>query len=130
MTFFGAYFRSRRERRAIREYARRLPRLLVRDYGFSRSYTAQQVKKTLEREGFDTEFIAQALAMFTDRDDFNKFYPEFGDSRFYDEVRAGIAETYFDGNPEFTVSDVFGLSSDSGADAAHGGSHGGDGHGI
>ncbi len=47
MGLFSKYFDWVRKRRAIRSYARRLPRLLAKDYGASKTYTPQQVRKTI-----------------------------------------------------------------------------------
>jgi Family of unknown function (DUF6559) len=49
MMLLSRYFEAFRKRRAIRSYARRLPRLLAKDYGYSQTYTPQQVRKTIAR---------------------------------------------------------------------------------
>jgi hypothetical protein len=68
MTLLGKYLRFFGKRRVIRSYARQLPRLLARDYGFSRSYTARQVRRTVERSGLNVHYSCYAIAMFSDRD--------------------------------------------------------------
>jgi hypothetical protein len=106
--------------------------MLVKDYGFARSYAAQQVIKTIEREGLDTEFSSYAVAMYSDIVDFERFHRRFDESYNYDAMRTEIAFYYFDGRVDFTVQDIFASASDAGADAANGGSHhthGGDSHG-
>jgi uncharacterized protein DUF6559 len=132
MTSFGNFFRSFGTRRAIRSYARQLPRLLVRDYGYSRTYTPQQVRRTVERSGLSVAHSCYAIAMFSDRDGFNHFHREMGEHCRYDAMRLEIADCHFSGKSDFTISDIHSVSSDAGFDAGHGGSHdggGGGGHG-
>ena len=131
MMLFGEFLRSLRKRRAIRNYARRLPRLLARDYGFSRSYSARQVRRTIEHSGLDAGFSCYGVAMFSDRDEFNQFHHEIGETCDYDAMRAEIADSHFQGNADFTISDVFASSSEAGADIARSGMRdvgSGDGH--
>jgi hypothetical protein len=132
VTPLGDYFRSFGRRRAIRSYARRLPRLLIRDYGYSRTYTPQQVRRTVERSGLSVAHSCYAIAMFSDRDGFDHFHREIGEHCDYDVMRAEIADWQFNSNVDFSVSDIFASTSDAGVDAGHGGSHdggGGGGHG-
>src|SRR6266446_9889543 len=79
MTSLGSYLRSFGKRRAIRSYTRQLPRLLVRDYGFSRSYTPLQVRRTVERSGLSVAYSCYAIAMFSDRDGFDHFHHAMGE---------------------------------------------------
>ena len=132
MTSLGSYFRSFGKRRAIRSYARQLPRLLVRDYGHSRSYTPLQVRRTVERSGLSVAHSCYAIAMFSDRDGFDHFHHAVGEQCDYTAMRAEIADCQFHGNLAFTTTDVFSLYADPGVDFGQGGSHdggGGDGHG-
>ena len=78
MTPLVSYLRSFAKRRAIRSYTRQLPGLLVRDYGFSRSYTPQQVRRTVERSGLSVAHSCYALAMFSDREGFDHFHQRIG----------------------------------------------------
>ena len=128
------FLKSFRKSRAIRSYMRRLPALLVNDYGASRSYTAQQVRATIERAGLNTDYACYALAMFTDRDMFAEFHVGIGEHCDYDAMRSEISHAYLHGTADFSVSDIVGLSSADGAhvggshDAAAGHDHGGGGH--
>jgi hypothetical protein len=119
--FFIDYFRSLAKRRAIRSYARRLPRLLAKDYGHSKSYTPQQVRRTIERYRLNSNYSCYGVAMFSDRDDFTAFHQQIGQSCDYDVMQGEIADLHFQGNSDFTTTDVSACS-----DA--GGGHGGDGH--
>jgi hypothetical protein len=132
MTLLGKYLRLFGKRRAIRSYARQLPRLLARDYGFSRSYTPWQVRRTVERAGLNVAHSCYAIAMFSDRDAFNQFHHEISENCDYNMMRAEIADGHFHGNIHFTISDICAVASDAGFDPGHGGVHdvgGGDGHG-
>jgi hypothetical protein len=131
MTALVSYLRSFAKRRAIRSYTRRLPGLLVRDYGFSRSYTPLQVRRTVERSGLSVAYSCYAIAMFSDRDSFDRFHHATGEQCDYAGMRAEIADWQFHGNAGFTTTDIFATYSDPGFDSGHGGSHdagGGDGH--
>jgi hypothetical protein len=132
MILLGKYLRSFGKRRAIRSYTRQLPRLLAKDYGFSRTYTARQVRRTVERSGLNVYYSCYAIAMFSDRDAFNQFHHEISENCNYDMMRAEIADGHFHGDIHFTISDICAVSSDAGFDPGHGGLHGvgsGDGHG-
>jgi len=132
MTSLGSYLRFFGKRRAIRSYTRQLPRLLVRDYGFSRSYTPLQVRRTVERSGLSVAYSCYAIAMFSDRDGFDHFHHAMGEHCDYAVMRAEIAGWQFHGNVAFTTTDIFALCSGAGVDPGHSGSHdggGGDGHG-
>ncbi len=124
------YFARFRTRRAIKAYARRLPRLLRKDYGGLHAYTPAQVRKTIERYRLDASHSSYAIAMFSDRDGFEQFHAETGPSANYDEIRSEVAAYNFGGDVNFSISDMW--SESSGADGAHH-SHGSDdggGHGY
>ena len=123
MMWFSEYLRSLAKRRAIRAYTRRLPRLLSKDYGYSQSYTPKQVRRTVERSGLDIEYSCYAVAMFSERDDFNQFHHELGEICDYDAMRAEVADRHFHGNAAFDVSDVFAISSETAGGPDHSGAH-------
>ena len=68
----------RRLRRAIWSYARKLPSLLLRDYGAGRWYSAQQVRGTVERSRLSTEHLPYALLMFSEQAEFDRHCREVG----------------------------------------------------
>jgi hypothetical protein len=130
MNLISRYFESWRKRRAIRCYARRLPRLLAKDYGYSKTYTPQQIRKTIERSGMNTDYSCYGVAMFSGREDFNEYHREIDEYYDYDAMRRHVAEWYFDGNADFTISDISAAFYDDGADGGLGGDSGsGDGGG-
>ncbi len=115
------YIRSFAKRRAIRSYARRLPRVLAKNYGFSKTYTPQQVRKTVERLKLNAKHSDYAVAMFSDRDDFNHYQRETGTDYKYDSMRVEVADWYFAGDVDFTVSDILDTFSDAGAGSSYAG---------
>jgi hypothetical protein len=129
MNWFRRYFEALRKRRAIRGYARRLPRLLARDYGASKTYTPQQVRKTIARSGMNTDYSCYGVAMFSGREDFNQFHQSIGETCDYDAMRGEIADSHFHGNTDFTISDISAAFSESGSHSGDGGHHGGGGDG-
>lgn len=118
-----------KKHKAIRSYLRKLPRLLVKNYGYAKIYTPSQVRKTIERSGLDVDFSCYGIAIFSDRDGFDEFHQEIGETCDYDAMRAEVGEGYFHGHAGFSTSDVFAVSSESGIEIGHSGPHGdGNGH--
>src|SRR5581483_10888155 len=101
-----AFLEAFRRRRATRDYARKLPNLLARDYGAAREYTPRQVRKTIERYGLNGDYSCYAIAMFSGRTDFDQFHRSLGESCDYDTMRADVAVAHFDGNLDFTIADM------------------------
>jgi hypothetical protein len=110
-----------RTRRAIKLYARRLPRLLQKDYGGSDAYTPTQVQKTIERYKLDARHSVYAIAMFCDRDKLAELQSQFRAGVSFDEARGEISSQCFGGSVGFSARDF--LSDSCGAD---GGLHSGD----
>jgi hypothetical protein len=116
-----------RKRRAIRGYVRKLPRMLRDDYGFSRTYTPRQIVATIERNGLNRDHSAYAVAMFSDPAGFAQLHESAAEHYNYEAMRDEVAFNYFNGNTNFTVSDIMHTFPDAAHDA--GGSAGHDGHG-
>ena len=122
--------RSFKKRRAIKSYITKLPRLLAKDYGASKTYTPKQVRSSIERNGLDALYSCYAVAMFSGREDFEQFHSENGESCDYDAMRTEIAHKHFSGNPNFTLEDIVGSHPEHSSGADHGSHHdAGDGHG-
>jgi hypothetical protein len=113
---------------------RKLPALLAKNYGASRSYTAEQVRRTIVRSGLNTDYTCYALAIFSDRDAFDLFHTATGENCDYDIMRSEISQTHFHGAADFTLTDVLAVFSDTSSstsgthEMAGGDSHGGHGH--
>ncbi len=97
--------------------------MLSKRYGYVQSYTAQQVRKTVETAGLNVEFSCFAVAMFSSRESFDQFHRDLGETCDYDLMRAHIADKHFNGFADFTVSDVFAVSAGSAEGIRHGGAH-------
>jgi hypothetical protein len=121
-----------KKRRAIKAYVKKLPGLLVKDYGRLSHYNPLQVRRTIERAGLDTTYACYAIAMFSTPEDFAQFHMGTGESCDYDVMRGELAREHFSGDAGFTVEDVGNVFGEHVSDASHGGSHdaaGGHGHG-
>lgn len=118
-----------RKKRAIKSYIKKLPRLLAKDYGSSKSYTPMQVKKTIERNRLPVIYSGYALAIFSNQDAYNQFYQDIGETCDYDAMRCEVADKHFSGNSNFEMSDVISTSSSYGGFDGGGGFSGGDGGG-
>ena len=90
------------KRRAIKSYARKLPALLKKDYGSSDKYTVGQVRRSIERHGLNERHILYAYAMFVDREAF----ADMNTGITYDDLRQDVADSHFEGNLDFSVTDM------------------------
>jgi len=106
--------------------------MLSKHYGYARSYTPQQVRKTVETVGLNGEFSCYAVAMFSSRESFDQFHRDLGETCDYDAMRAYVADMHFHGDAGFSVPDVFAVSPELGEGLGHSGgheiAHGGHGH--
>ena len=60
--------------RVLERYDRDLPGLLLTRYGNSPTYTAGQVRRTVETSDLDSAHIEYAFAMFLTKADFDRLY--------------------------------------------------------
>lgn len=111
--------------RAIKSYIKKLPSLLAKDYGKSKTYTPKQVKKTIERSGLSVSDACYGIAMFSSREAFDQYHQETGESCDYDAMRTEIADQHFQGNSGFEIGDIASVSSDYGGGFDAGGFDGG-----
>jgi len=118
------FVKALRKRWVTRDYARKLPKMLAKDYGFSRSYTPGQVKSTIERYGLNNHYSGYAISMFSDRPACEHYYRGLGETWNYDAVRAEVAAVLFDGNPHFTLLDIIEAFPNSDPIASVGEGHG------
>ena len=124
------FIRRLKKNRAIKSYAKKLPALLAKDYGRSAHYRPLQIKRTIERAGFDPIYACYAIAMFSGREDFLQFHNEVGETCDFDAMRAEVAHSHFAGDVNFDVGDIVNLYSERGSEAYHPGSQdSGSGHG-
>jgi len=115
--------------RAIKSYIKKLPSLLAKDYGKSKTYTPKQIKKTIERSRLSVTDACFGIAMFSGREAFDQYHQEIGESCDYDGMRSEIADKHFNGNGDFEVTDIASISSDYGGGIDAGGFDSGGGGG-
>ena len=101
-----------KKKRAIKSYLVKLPKTLSKDYGKSEFYTPEQVSKSIERSGLQTIYAYFAISMFCVRDSYDSYYQTSDETVSYDESRAAIADTYFNGYSDFSPKHVDAISED------------------
>jgi len=116
-------------RRAIRTYAKKLGPLLRRRYGRSGSYTAGQIRTTIERERLPANHMVYAYAMFMDQPGFDAAQTDLGPVGDYEATRQEIGDLCFGGNSSFSAADLASYGSASHGGSADGGFDGGGGAG-
>jgi tRNA U38,U39,U40 pseudouridine synthase TruA len=79
--------RSARRWIAIRRYVKRLGRELRERYRRAKRCTPAQVRNTIERRGYSTEWMSHALCMYCGRRDFDAYHRGAGESRDYAAMR-------------------------------------------
>ncbi|MEL6351305.1 MAG: DUF6559 family protein [Cyanobacteria bacterium J06627_28] len=98
-----------KKRGAIRDYVRRLGRVLRVRYGLQESYSAAWVTHMMRKWGYSTAYDGYALALYCSRSEFESYYSNMAEPYDYDVTREEI-RTYlpcFEG--DFTAADVVAL---------------------
>lgn len=95
-----------KKRAILKSYARQLPLFLKKRYGKHKRYSAEEIRTSIQKEGFDNSLIEYAYAMFMSRTDFGGLKHQNLDLEHYDTLRKEIARSYFSGNTSFTIHDV------------------------
>jgi uncharacterized protein DUF6559 len=90
-------FAALAKRSALKRYLRRLPAVLIEDYGHGGPYWPAQVDAAVRRHRFPLKQVAYAQALFCDQ-------AELGDA--FEAIRAELAKRYFSGNLNFTRAAV------------------------
>ncbi len=96
-----------KKHRAINDYIKKLPALLIKDHGRKKRYQAQQIKTTAQRYGLNIDHICYAMALFCSPRNFNIYHQNAGESCDYDAMRGEIANRYFDGRSDFQNSEAY-----------------------
>ncbi|MFC1825986.1 DUF6559 family protein [Thermodesulfobacteriota bacterium] len=99
-----------KKRTTLKSYARQLPLFLKKRYGKHKRYSAEEIRTSIQKEGFDNSFIEYAYAMFMSRTDFGGLKHQNQDLEDYDTLRKEIAKSFFSGNTSFTIHDVLGTA--------------------
>ncbi|TQV79451.1 hypothetical protein FKG94_11320 [Exilibacterium tricleocarpae] len=116
-----SYFRNR----AIKSYARELPRLLNKRYGNSKHYTKGQVLRTVEYAGLSKKYVNYAYGLFCG---FDQFQQSLEQNKYFKEVKGYLAEKYFGGDADFSTADVHGINASFLGDGIGGGGSDGAGN--
>ncbi len=95
---------------AKKAIAKRMPRILKKNFGKHKRYTKKQIDKAITSVGIDCRYAGYAYAMYMSRAEFNKIKHESSD---YDAFRFEIGNSYFGGNSDFTIHDAIDNSSHS-----------------
>ena len=95
-----------KKRTTLKSYARQLPLFLKKRYGKHKRYSAEEVRRSIQKAGFDNSFIEYAYAIFMSRTEFEGLKQKNQDIEDYDTLRKKIAKSFFSGNTFFTIHDV------------------------
>lgn len=115
-----------RKNKAIRSYLQQLPALLAKGYGMPELYTARQVRSTIERACMNLEHATYALAMFADRESFDRHHAETGEQCDYNTLRNVVIDRFLDGNRTARLYSVFAATGSGGEGACGADAGGGD----
>ena len=117
MNLFASYANFKKDN-AIRSYLLRLPNILASNYGQSNIYTPEQVLRSVELSVLSQDYKSYAVAMFCDRDAFERYYQTAGEPWVYDDIRTKIANLHFNGYVHFSTADVYSVSDDCNSDSS------------
>ena len=95
-----------KKRAILKSYARQLPLSLKKRFGKHKRYSVEQIRASIQKEGFDNSFIEYAYAMFMSRHEFGSLKHKNNNLEDYDTLRKEIAKSFFRGNTSFTIHDV------------------------
>jgi hypothetical protein len=91
---------------AIRSYARRLSRDLVRRFGKRPFYSVEQISTAVHRGGYSAAFVAYAHATFCSQADFDAHYGPLRVACTYEGLRRVIGRRYMSGRIDFDAAAV------------------------
>ena len=116
-----------RKRIVLKRFLTVLPRRLVQDYGHRGPYTPAQIESTISRHKLSPQrYWPYALALFSDRQGLERLRGEPDRSHDYLGLRAELGGMFFEGDPDFTIGDVYRYSAEHSSHGESGG-HSGDG---
>jgi hypothetical protein len=95
-----------KKRAILKSYARQLPLSLKKRFGKHKRYSVEQIRASIQKDGFDNSCIEYAYAMFMSRTDFLGLKHKNKDFEDYNTLRKKIAKSFFGGNTSFTIHDV------------------------
>ncbi len=102
--------KHQQKQKAIKDYVRRVGRVLRVRYGKRPSYSPREVKQMLSEWGYSTGYDCYCLALYCDRTDFNSYHQSIGQSCDYHAMRQEVcAHLPFSGSGGFDAVDVIEL---------------------
>ena len=96
----AALIRAIRKWFAIRSYARRLPKDLVKRYGRSEYYSPAQIIRTVETLSFNSDWIAYAFCMHCRFSDIASSHSAVAEQ--WSALRSEIGKRFYRGSTDFT----------------------------
>jgi len=95
-----------KKRTTLKSYVKQLPLFLKKSFGKHKRYSAEEIKTSIQKAGFDNAFIEYAYAIFMSRTEFGSLKRKNQNLEDYDKLRKEIAKSFFSGNASFTIHDV------------------------
>ena len=97
---------------ALKSYVKKLGPLLRKKYGKLKSYTAGQVKTTIQINGLDEYYVCYAYVLFCKQSTFNQEIDGREDHLDYKTIKNELGDKFFKGEQNFNTSDVMKIGSD------------------
>jgi len=113
------FLERRRKNKAIKNYIRKLPSYLEKQYGKSRHYSEEQVKSALEKHNISSKYDSYAYSLYVSPKEVEGILIRLGESKSGKELRQVMVSAFI-GYSISPFGSVFG------SDAATGDSGGGD----
>ncbi|WP_447957422.1 DUF6559 family protein [Vreelandella sp. EE7] len=113
-----------RKKRALDSYIKQLPNILLNDYGRSGGCNPEQIRRSIERSGLNAQYVHYALAIYADPFKFWHGQPAMAIGFDYHTLCQEVGDRYFNGNADFSASDIAKFYSNDDSSVA-GGSDGG-----
>jgi len=97
------------KRNAIRDYVRRLGRVLRVRYGVQDSYSTPQVIHMMRKWGYSSAFDGYGLALYCSQEDFDEYYSDMAEPFDYTVTREEMSQYLPFVDDGFSAADVIGL---------------------
>ena len=91
---------------AIRNYAKKLGCNLRQRYGASRYYSPGQVKTTIMKSEFSSDWLCYALCMYCDFDSFTRYHVDIGEVCDYSAMQTEVLSLLSVANTAFDSADI------------------------
>ncbi|MGD1898475.1 MAG: DUF6559 family protein [Phormidesmis sp.] len=105
----GCLINRHQKRSALRDYVRRLGRVLRVRHGLQDYYSAEQVIYMMRKWGYSTAHDGYGLALYCSQSDFDAYYSTMAEPYDYGITREEIIQHLPFANTEFSAMDVIAL---------------------